>query len=95
MVREGDSLVFSCAFTNTRNFTIEYGVSNAQEMCGPIVLYTPHKRDMVKQISVAPEELANNPLLDLNDGVSAASLQPLGAPALPRFGRRGYVVDEQ
>jgi len=104
VVREGDSLVFTCAFSNDRNFTLLYGTANAQEMCGPIVLYTPHKRDMIKQISVAPQDrmrFSSSPLLQDSSEpstaeVSATSLQPAGgAPPLPRFSRRGYIVDEQ
>ena len=41
MLGEGDGLEFRCTYHNDEGVTLEYGVSALQEMCGPIVIYTP------------------------------------------------------
>lgn len=44
-LRPGDSLEFRCTYDNDGRFEIGYGVSAMQEMCGPILIYTPHDLD--------------------------------------------------
>eukprot|EP00966_Prymnesium_polylepis_P168849 3904038-Prymnesium_polylepis.1 len=41
-IRRGDSLTFTCVFDNSLSIPIRFGMSHGQEMCGPILLYTPH-----------------------------------------------------
>ena len=46
-IRPGDSLTFNCVYdtTSVRNRMIRFGVGHGDEMCGPIILYTPHGKD--------------------------------------------------
>jgi len=41
-LRLGDALEFRCHFTNDEAVTLHYGLSAAMEMCGAIIVYTPH-----------------------------------------------------
>ena len=41
-VRAGDELEFRCVYDNPSRFTLGYGISTMTEMCGPILIYTPH-----------------------------------------------------
>ena len=38
----GDSLEMRCVYDNDEPVSLSYGVSQMQEMCGSIVVYTPH-----------------------------------------------------
>ena len=39
---EGDELEFRCTYENHDRFVLGYGLSAMKEMCGPIIIYTPH-----------------------------------------------------
>ena len=41
-LRIGDALECRCLYTNTETSTLTYGLSARMEMCGPVVVYTPH-----------------------------------------------------
>ena len=41
-LRIGDALECRCLYTNTETSTLTYGLSARMEMCGPIIVYTPH-----------------------------------------------------
>ena len=41
-LRAGDELEFRCIFNNPDRFALGYGLSAMTEMCGPILIYTPH-----------------------------------------------------
>lgn len=41
-VRAGDMLEFRCTYDNHEGVALRYGLSAMNEMCGPILLYTPH-----------------------------------------------------
>lgn len=41
-IRVGDALEFRCTYDNAAPITLTYGLSAQNEMCGPIVIYTPH-----------------------------------------------------
>jgi len=53
-VRQNDSLHQECTFRNAGKYPIDLGVGRNQEMCGPIVIYTPFDhsdvRDNIKAI---------------------------------------------
>jgi len=38
----GDELEFRCTYDNPDHYTLGYGLSAMSEMCGPILIYTPH-----------------------------------------------------
>ena len=40
--RLGDGLELRCVYENDEPLSLTYGLSQMQEMCGPIVVYTPH-----------------------------------------------------
>ena len=39
---DGDELEFRCTYENHDRFVLGYGLSAMKEMCGPIIIYTPH-----------------------------------------------------
>ena len=41
-IRRGDALEFVCTYDNPGREPLTYGLSAMQEMCGPIIVYTPH-----------------------------------------------------
>ena len=41
-VRRGDSFELHCWYDNQDRKVVHYGVSNGDEMCGPLVMYAPH-----------------------------------------------------
>ena len=41
-LRLGDTLEFRCRYRNQEGFQLRYGLSSGNEMCGAIVVYTPH-----------------------------------------------------
>lgn len=41
-LRKGDGLEFRCLYENHEGTALSYGVSTSQEMCGPILIYSPH-----------------------------------------------------
>ena len=41
--RAGDALEFRCTYDNHDRFSLGYGLSAMNEMCGPILIYTPHQ----------------------------------------------------
>ena len=46
-IRAGDALTLNCIYctTSAKNSMIRFGVGHEDEMCGPIVLYSPHVKD--------------------------------------------------
>ena len=41
-LRAGDELEFRCVYDNPDPYALGYGLSAMTEMCGPILIYTPH-----------------------------------------------------
>ena len=41
-IRAGDALEFRCVYDNDDQYELGYGLSAMNEMCGPILIYTPH-----------------------------------------------------
>ena len=61
-VVEGDALEFRCTYANHGTHTLRYGLSALNEMCGPILIYTPH-------------DSASPPAIPAATSVSSASWQ--------------------
>ena len=41
-MKRGDSFELHCWFDNPDRKVVHYGVSNGDEMCGPLLMYAPH-----------------------------------------------------
>ena len=50
-LRQGDALEFRCLYDNDETLALGYGLSRGEEMCGPIIIYTPHDSRSVPRVS--------------------------------------------
>ena len=49
-LRLGDALEFRCLYDNPEPFALHYGLSSGMEMCGAILVYTPHVWQSARQV---------------------------------------------